>query len=243
MYLTQGYFNPPPARGRLKISNNRHGSPISIHAPCAGRRCICCFKIAIYFNPPPLRGATLSNRRLSVCRQFQSPLRGATAALSQRSYFWPSFQSTPPARGDGSWTTRTHEQLQISIHAPCAGRLRNPNACARTVWHISIHAPLRGRLKPVLVHRQFGISIPPPCAGAWIDNTAFKRFFTAFQSTPLRGGDAINFYFIAMFQTFSIHAPRARGRLTKLVKAPRNGFQSTPPCGGRPQNCTNIRVL
>ncbi len=124
-----------------------------------------------------------------------------------------SFQSTPPRGGRrGACGNRQH-RCTVSIHAPAGGA----TVYAKTDYDIpvvSIHAPAGGATFKCFADRHYrnGVSIHAPAGGATPIVCTWMSGFSAFQSTPPRGG-------------------RRRGLcdLGRLVR-----FQSTPPRGGRP---------
>ena len=99
---------------------------ISIHAPHAGRDSV----YYVYptderhFNPRAPCGArprASAKPPLSILFQSTRPMRGATAAIAGLLLVF-TFQSTRPMRGATRTLCRVKKTLQISIHAPHAGR-------------------------------------------------------------------------------------------------------------------------
>ena len=124
---TISFQSTRPVRGATgRIPRPKVFTIISIHAPRAGRdlRLGVIYLCLIDFNPRAPCGARLwSSVAAPISVKFQStrPVRGATdgrkicAATSE-------FQSTRPVRGaTGAYSCRSFA-LQISIHAPRAGR-------------------------------------------------------------------------------------------------------------------------
>ena len=117
-----------PMRGATSLSNRNAwaNSAISIHAPRAGRDSsrrgrVC---ISLNFNPRAPCGA-----RLLIVPQIRSPVYfNPRAPCGARPDTWRSstprrkFQSTRPVRGATVSATVTADQINISIHAPRAGR-------------------------------------------------------------------------------------------------------------------------
>ena len=220
-------FNPRPLAGATNW--NKYQSPdkyISIHAPSRGRQLISQgpAHAGPYFNPRPLAGATKVALSMPIALAFQStpPRGGDTPAaaymvdtkdisihapsrgrlsLYRQSLRYTIFQSTPPRGGDHTHGSGLSDlsifqstpprggdkQRQIafvpqliSIHAPSRGR-RGQNLKVRCQLYISIHAPSRGRLVMRVVH----------------------GFFTLFQSTPPRGGDALKRIFLPSHKDFN----------------------------------------
>ena len=117
----------------------------------------------------PLAGRdVISSQRTSLQTLFQStrPLRGATLGGAQNASQAPQFQSTRPLRGATGRDETDRGAAEISIHAPLAGRDRNPRGF-RILAVISIHAPLAGRDSRLLYELPAvsAISIHAPLAG------------------------------------------------------------------------------
>ena len=119
-----------PARGATKQAYwLQFFSPVSIHAPRAGRDCL--FSINVYglfcFNPRAPRGARPAS---------------ANAAFSAS-----PFQSTRPARGATRPAWRGAIHRCVSIHAPRAGRDRLALATTRSNASFNPRAPRGARHK------------------------------------------------------------------------------------------------
>ena len=122
---------------------------ISIHAPLAGRDVA-----SIIFLTPlsisihaPLAGRDMENGLGDINITHFNPRApcGARRAYLGREITFFRFQSTRPLRGATREAARRLLDLQISIHAPLAGRdaIRAGSPSASST--ISIHAPLAGR--------------------------------------------------------------------------------------------------
>jgi len=165
-----------------------------------------------------------------------------------------AFQSTPP-RGGRLRNNAVYEIEHVSIHAPTRGATVRNNAVYE-VEHVSIHAPTRGATTPFVRATDIKlVSIHAPTRGATI-LCLTRQPFSAFQSTPPRGGRLSIDYSKIRYEDVSIHAPtRGATIFTRCKKeivvvsihAPTRGatndnasfvgkikFQSTPPRGGRP---------
>ena len=190
------YFNPRAPCGARPEAYQDAIAPLNFNprAPCGARQGAVWLyrRDALYFNPRAPCGA-----------------RQGGYVMVKRTY---KFQSTRPLRGATGWNADVYMIDFISIHAPLAGRDRQP-VTNQQIKLISIHAPLAGRDK-----RQQTLFISP----------------IGFQSTrPLRGATrSLHFSAVSAF-CISIHAPLA-GRdgadgedlhLTCL-------FQSTRPLRG-----------
>mgnify|MGYP000072550449 CR=1 FL=1 len=145
---------------------------ISIHAPRMGRDCrvpgffpdppdfnprapygarLVSYVYAVglrrHFNPRAPCGARRYTAQPSgLCYEFQStrPMRGATINTREEMQT-PGFQSTRPMRGATIPMYVWQRRADISIHAPHAGRDREPHGHAGNNEPISIHAPHAGR--------------------------------------------------------------------------------------------------
>ena len=109
------------------VGNYFHTHFISIHAPLAGRD-------DVVFRVPVLTFPFQSTR----------PLRGATG-IWLAFFKIELFQSTRPLRGATVWCNFLLTVMDISIHAPLAGRDGKYVRCGAVLVNISIHAPLAGR--------------------------------------------------------------------------------------------------
>ena len=145
---------------------------ISTHAPLAGRDRAPSSPpmVGISFQPTrPLRGATSTPGIEPITRRFQPtrPLRGATKPQAPSSApprnFNPrapcgarprspcrrrrskAFQPTRPLRGATEQTVHFLNQVDISTHAPLAGRDKEQTTEQAQPAQISTHAPLAGR--------------------------------------------------------------------------------------------------
>ena len=108
----------------------------------------------------------------------------------------------------------TSQELNISIHAPHAGR-DNARRWAFCCCQISIHAPHAGR-----------------------DNSEADALATAwgFQSTrPMRGATTTPEYQYAIIENFNPRAPcGARRHLSRSEQENQHNFNPRAPCGARP---------
>ena len=120
------------------------------------------------------------------------------------------FQSTRPLRGATDGHCRPDCVVEISIHAPLAGR-DGPRHKIYTGFGISIHAPLAGRDRVRLPGRGVGaISI----------------------HAPLAGRDCCGMYVVALNQHFNPRAPCGARPIRSRRTRPRWRFQSTRPLRG-----------
>ena len=121
-----------PLRGATAAAKRAaHERPISTHAPLAGRDSI--DKLIAYVQDSISTHAPLAGRDpinppgivSGMVFQPTRPLRGATAAFLLQTK--PKrFQPTRPLRGATRAPQDTHYCVEISTHAPLAGRDANP---------------------------------------------------------------------------------------------------------------------
>ena len=119
-------------------------------------------------------------------------------------------------RGATTPFRETHVQVEISIHAPHAGRdvLRRHGIVAGKL--ISIHAPHAGRdLKNVYQHTMNDISIHAPHAGRDYATQGARRTALISIHAPHAGRDWLLLPFPAPYCAISIHAPHAGRDMTK----------------------------
>ena len=166
------------------------------------------------------------------------------------------FQSTPPCGGRPRARAGRWWILRFQSTPPCGGRLK-PGWLQALLVPVSIHAPVRGATRPHLLHPDpRDVSIHAPVRGATL---IFKerKYLQRFQSTPPCGGRLSSRFGCLFPHEVSIHAPvrgatpcpwpgprqvhgfnprpRAGGDLLRSLSSTDNDkFQSTPPCGGRP---------
>ncbi len=203
-------------RGATSLSNRNAwaNSAISIHAPRAGRDSsrrgrVC---ISLNFNPRAPCGA-----RLLIVPQIRSPVyfnpRAPCGArprsrvhIPPQSYFNPrapcgarpdtwrsstprrKFQSMRPVRGATVSATVTADQINISIHAPRAGRdgLRPGGGPHRNDFNP--RAPCGARQMKICYPVPFQNFNPRAPCGARLSACACVRRISKFQSTrPVRG--------------------------------------------------------
>ena len=225
-------------RGATKIfPTMQRRSPISIHAPHAGRDGVLgpCSYQNTYFNPRAPCGARRFFRdKFRIGSGFQStrPMRGATQRLAPAAS-GIIFQSTRPMRGATQDIAIGQAFSLISIHAPHAGRDADREASKK--WNeISIHAPHAGRdPEPVAaVNTICNFNPRAPC-GARLGASLEDRDAGKFQSTrPMRGATQR----IKVAQNgeadFNPRAPCGARRFFRDKFRIGSGFQSTRPMRG-----------
>ena len=214
-------FNPRALCGARpsRRSSSRRSSSFNPRAPCGARlhacRCKCC---AGSFNPRTPCGA----RRLSLllhglgrCFNPRAPCGARPSSLST-SRFMARFQSTRPVRGATCFQHLRRGVLDVSIHAPHAGRdVIFPSFFSAIA--VSIHAPRAGR-----------DCCPLPSA----------PLCGCFNPRAPCGARPAQVRRIEYDKTVSIHAPRA-GRDTVWAIFPLSGWGFNPraPCGARLSTC------
>jgi len=168
-----------------------HSFVVSIHAPRAGRDPMC---LAIRtkrdrFNPRAPRGAR---------RRADAPDDGK-----------PQFQSTRPARGATAIAADTLAALDVSIHAPRAGRDRSTIRMSKTAKRFNPRAP-RGARHGIVCAFAFLrlVSIHAPRAGRDLVSHTLGLVQQVSIHAPRAGRDSAVSYLEAN-RPVSIHAPRA----------------------------------
>ena len=167
-------------------------SPISIHAPHAGRdaSCACVMCIPHYFNPrAPCGARPLAISTLTPVCPFQStrPMRGATGNLDFGSTELEQFQSTRPMRGATfAAACSPPSPRNFNPRAPCGARLSSPSC-------------------PFLPDRDFNPRAP---CGARPFLVRHERAAGKFQSTrPMRGATSSSTHGLVPFVTFQSPRP------------------------------------
>ena len=244
---------------------------------------------AMWFqSTPPVRGATTRvSWRLQHWQAFQStpPVRGATFLDNSRgtrskisihapraggdvtgivgSAGWLLFQSTPPVRG----ATKSAYRLDgaagnFNPRPPCGGR----QICSlfrASGLHFNPRPPCGGRPQRFArnVRGKNDFNPRPPCGGRPPRRRVRNGRCRGFQSTPpVRGATGRDFDILEIGKAISIHAPRAGGDLSAVMRATEDsdisihapraggdtseimaqlrklGFQSTPPVRGATDN-------
>ena len=145
-------------------------SPISIHAPHAGRDHDATDAVAVYrdFNPRAPCGARQRlQEQYSILTRISIHAPHAGRDGREQGYHPQAarFQSTRPMRGATQRDKRLQERIDISIHAPHAGRDLELLELLQHL-NISIHAPHAGRdPSPYRLPCKSRISIHAPHAG------------------------------------------------------------------------------
>ena len=161
----------------------------------------------------PARGATFATMAARPAGVFQStrPARGATAARRGAAWRRPGFNPRAP-RGARLGVVFLHGlRLEVSIHAPRAGRDRPRTSRSTSKICFNPRAPRGAR---------------PSLKNAVPESESFQSTRPARGATHLCIGDAL-------LGRVSIHAPRA-GRDSRLCCGPKasDRFQSTRPARG-----------
>ncbi len=209
-------------------------------------------------STPPARGATWNLTSEPKTQTFQStpPARGATFTF----IFWSSrsrFQSTPPARGATLAAAYAAIVAFVSIHAPRAGGDAGSGSACASPASFNPRPPRGGRpdlleiglnyylfqstppARGATFHSQ--TSLPgwecfnprPPRGGRPGKRQAVYNVWLCFNPRPPRGGRPRRAICQSPLPWVSIHAPRAGGDHTELVRFIKEGmFQSTPPARG-----------
>ena len=141
----------------------------------------------------PLRGATFPGGLLLSHPLHFNPRAPCGARLSVHSEdFRPIiFQSTRPLRGATVWCNFLLTVMDISIHAPLAGRDGKYVRCGAVLVNISIHAPLAGRDGGLTMADYIErISIHAPLAGRDVPEAHSLLLLDISIHAPLAGRDA-----------------------------------------------------
>ena len=147
--------------------------------------------VVLYFNPRAPCGArqpTSESRRQTKIFQPTRPLRGATR-LQYASNQTKLFQPTRPLRGATTTFAQVALRLQISTHAPLAGRDKVANMLKPEDITFQPTRPLRGATRSVLFddpeHNDFNPRAP--CGARRIALFAFFALKVFQPTRPLRG--------------------------------------------------------
>ena len=255
-----------PSRGATScFEQSFEEATISIHAPLAGRDVV---RAAVGFgpgdfNPRAPRGARLgSHERTFGCHFYFNPRaprgarqrwimrgrimrnfnprapRGARRHSSFRSASISLFQSTRPSRGATAHHRTDPREVQISIHAPLAGRDQPIQRGGEQPADFNPRAPRgarRGRRRPRREHPR--ISIHAPLAGR--DTTASSTRSSAMDFNPRAPRGArqqmctkITYIFALIHKrnTFSCQTPSVRALSKKLSGRFSHKIRCEPPC-------------
>ncbi len=192
---------------------------------------------AVCFNPRPRAGGDISGSPLKYARLlFQStPPRGGRQCIYCRRGIGEDVSIHAPARG----ATEDYEfpaQLKfVSIHAPARGATRRRISSVKSSGQFQSTPPRGGRRRwPLRLCRRPQVSIHAPARGATRGVYYHSCFWICFNPRPRAGGDAFPITFILPRATVSIHAPARGATSQRIVFESQQGFQSTPPRGGRP---------
>jgi len=182
-----------PARGATcAVPKTNSESPVSIHAPRAGRDNGPSAESAppASFNPRAPRGARHSISHAAPPNAwFQStrPARGATISiLFNRTHKPVSIHAPRAGRDIGSLSQRY--SVNVSIHAPRAGRDCRRSIRAWCMGGFNPRAPRGARRSFALPHRTGTCFNPRAPRGARRERILHGRHYSWFQSTrPARG--------------------------------------------------------
>ena len=208
-----------PVRGATRTAGqgDRRLHHFNPRAPCGARltRRLKGSIPPIFQSTRPVRGATTCGRARGGCNRYFNPRApcGARLDLAVRGRPLHPFQSTRPVRGATPTLRGGWSRMDISIHAPRAGRDLRSATCQAESLYFNPRAPCGAR--PI---RRLKGSTPP-----------------IFQSTrPVRGA-TLKAGKITPAQKISIHAPRAgRDEHDERRRAGRDYFNPRAPCGARP---------
>ena len=189
------------------------------------------------FNPRAPCGARLAYTLHFSSKSYFNPRApcGARLALPAGFPFFVTFQSTRPVRGATRPGSPAHADLEISIHAPRAGRDAAVQPGGRGPCDFNPRAPCGARR-----YRRFLYNEIPKFQSTRPVRGATSRIFTAsgtfrFQSTrPVRGATPHR-RAGGQNRLISIHAPRA-GRdflISFQVSGMVENFNPRAPCGAR----------
>ena len=141
------------------------------------------------------------------------------------------FQSTPPRGGRLLYSSGDPDLWVISIHAPARGATTPTSG---NDWSRRFQStPPRGGRLDVLASWKAEIDFNPrPREGGDMMAARHGRHFSNFNPRPREGGDAETLP-ISSTGAISIHAPARGATLPPFLAGCLDGFQSTPPRGGR----------
>ena len=243
-------FNPRPraggddAPGRWRRAGRmfqstppRGGRPPARTAPALTR----------WFQSTPPRGGRRAACRHARHRAAQvsihAPARGATTPQAASLHVWRSFNPRPRAGGDSTVGLHQRDLDHVSIHAPARGATMSAMHGHVEAWSVSIHAPARGATRAVAGRRSqcCWFQSTPPRGGRRTASEWTVPASRRFNPRPRAGGDKVDALASIAAIAVSIHAP-ARGATIAWAEQAAwcNGFQSTPPRGGR--HCQTPRL-
>ena len=147
-----------------------------------------------------------------------------------------TFQSTRPMRGATRFKHRVELRIEVSIHAPHAGRDDIPDREPRFP-RVSIHAPHAGRDSPSFRQDgRYGVSIHAPHAGRDAVCAAERQLIVVSIHAPHAGRDEPQSP-VRLPDAVSIHAPHAgRDRDLTICARSAQSFNPRAPCGARPSD-------
>ena len=238
-------FNPrAPCGARLRgLDEFSLSLQISIHAPRAGRdgevhTAPVTYKA--FQSTRPVRGATGMAADISVSGQFQStrPVRGATLTFAKTLLTTTDFNPRAPCGARLLFWERGSEPLDISIHAPRAGRDEGDYGGPADYNYFNPRAPCGARHihVPVLVGK-CTISIHAPRAGRDKGLSAQVKELKEFQSTrPVRGATHRRRCGDPSGEFQSTRPVRGATGGYARINSRETDFNPRAPCGARPQS-------
>ena len=190
-------------------------------------------------STPPVRGATfLDNSRGTRSKiSIHAPRAGGDVTGIVGSAGWLLFQSTPPVRG----ATKSAYRLDgaagnFNPRPPCGGR----QICSlfrASGLHFNPRPPCGGRPQRFArnVRGKNDFNPRPPCGGRPPRRRVRNGRCRGFQSTPpVRGATGRDFDILEIGKAISIHAPRAGGDLSAVMRVTEDSDISihAPRAGG-----------
>ena len=200
------------------------------------------FAVPTNFNPRAPCGARLqpSYHLLSfILFQSTRPMRGATGHRCSNSQPWHYFNPRAPCGARLFPFSEKFAYINISIHAPHAGR-DLVNAQIALLEQISIHAPHAGRdcFQLLMVTTVCDFNPRAPCGARRIPRFPHRSHNYNFNPRAPCGARRFKKMYDRVASGISIHAPHAgRDSHNQPYIRLNRYFNPRAPCGARPPTC------
>ncbi len=218
------FQSAPPCGGRRRRRRlHRGGDTFQSAPPCGGRR--------------GRAAAQAHGHRVSI----RAPVRGATGGPRPHGGR-RGFQSAPPCGGRPSSASPPRRRRERFNPRPRAGGDSSRCARRRDARTVSIRAPVRGATRAARPSGALELfQSAPPCGGR-LGSCSHALAWRCFNPRPRAGGDARGIDDAAHRRSVSIRAPVRGATAVAELASVTDGFQSAPPCGGRPRAAARMRA-
>ncbi len=232
-----GFQSTPPRGGRPRNHRDQWRHSGFNPRPRVGGDdpSLCVVYADMRFQSTPPRGGRRVVRVLQYADQrvsIHAPAWGATSSCHAIPVS-ASFQSTPPRGGRRHRLRLCGADAVVSIHAPAWGATARCELPLDTLAEFQSTPPRGGRLYRIALRAPVLVFQSTPPRGGRPMLHLYVHLPPGFNPRPRVGGDRV-LIAIGRLCEVSIHAPAWGATSSTSREVPSDGFQSTPPRGGRP---------